>query len=380
MEKHYSLLKAAGLLGVTTQTLRNWDNAGKLRTIRTPGNQRRVPESEIVRLSGGTVDITTENKQKPQRLTVEKQEKPVIPEEITEIPAINIKREDNFLLMCKDTAVYDIAQKAVLNEKLLPGCMLKNTMDYNQWVKTRYAEQTNFSAQNIIRNTFEKNNYDHIINTTRALSLSDSYWIKKHDEEVLFDEVSPYINFNQHANLFVSGKTDKKWLDSHTILKINAFREFEPYLLCEALGLKNVTEAQAAEEGMMLSNFTSPDLFYESMEQYGTTEEDPRDFMIEKYKEQAVALFVIDYLVENNDRHPDDYGFLRNSATGEYVLMAPYHNFDWAWSGDVIALPESALRGYKGYIHELCRWVIDIASDFEYGTIIERRASELLRE
>jgi len=52
MEKHISLAKAAELLGVTTKTLRVWDAGGKLKTIRTPGNQRRVPESEVSRILG----------------------------------------------------------------------------------------------------------------------------------------------------------------------------------------------------------------------------------------------------------------------------------------------------------------------------------------
>lgn len=34
------------------QTLRVWDRAGKIRTIRTDGGQRRVPQSEIDRLTG----------------------------------------------------------------------------------------------------------------------------------------------------------------------------------------------------------------------------------------------------------------------------------------------------------------------------------------
>ena len=52
MEKHITMAKAAELLGVTTKTLRIWDATGKLKTVRTPGNQRRVPESEISRLLG----------------------------------------------------------------------------------------------------------------------------------------------------------------------------------------------------------------------------------------------------------------------------------------------------------------------------------------
>jgi excisionase family DNA binding protein len=42
--------KAAEQLGVTVQTIRAWDKEGKIRVARTPGNQRRIPESEVARL------------------------------------------------------------------------------------------------------------------------------------------------------------------------------------------------------------------------------------------------------------------------------------------------------------------------------------------
>ncbi len=49
-EEYLSLSKAAELLGVTTKTIRNWDDRGKIRTVRTPGNHRRIPISEVTRL------------------------------------------------------------------------------------------------------------------------------------------------------------------------------------------------------------------------------------------------------------------------------------------------------------------------------------------
>ena len=41
---------AAKLLGVSTDTLRRWDRADKLRTTRDERNRRRVPVSEVERL------------------------------------------------------------------------------------------------------------------------------------------------------------------------------------------------------------------------------------------------------------------------------------------------------------------------------------------
>ena len=43
---------AARAIGVSPDTLRRWDRAGKLRTIRDDRNRRRVPASEVKRLSG----------------------------------------------------------------------------------------------------------------------------------------------------------------------------------------------------------------------------------------------------------------------------------------------------------------------------------------
>jgi excisionase family DNA binding protein len=46
-DKQYSLSEAAKILGVTTKTLRNWDNQGKIHTTRTAGGHRRISEGVI---------------------------------------------------------------------------------------------------------------------------------------------------------------------------------------------------------------------------------------------------------------------------------------------------------------------------------------------
>lgn len=45
-----SLGDAAHALGVSVDTLRRWDKAGKIATVRDEGNRRRVPIAEIERL------------------------------------------------------------------------------------------------------------------------------------------------------------------------------------------------------------------------------------------------------------------------------------------------------------------------------------------
>ena len=46
--------EVAQILGVSPVTIRAWDKNGKIKTIRTPGNQRRIPEEELRRILGNT--------------------------------------------------------------------------------------------------------------------------------------------------------------------------------------------------------------------------------------------------------------------------------------------------------------------------------------
>lgn len=398
VEKHYTLLKAAELLGVTTQTLRNWDNSGKICAIRTPGNQRRIPESEISRLLNYPANNAMDTKQAPQQSTDDErtitdkatEKSKAFQEAADKLPKIVPDKEENHILMCKDVEVYDIARNKIISESLVPGCILRKTMDYPQWMKTRYSTDTNFSAVRLMQRAFGSYNHEHAAVITRALSLSDNYWLKKQNEDVRYESITPYIHKEWDAvdgytggslsNLFINGKNDKRWLTAQTLLKQNSSKEIEPYSLCAAMGLTHTVKTQAMGDGIILNNFTSTSLFYESMQQSGFAEKnaDPREIAVENFGELAVALFVIDYLVENTDRHPGNYGFLRDSNTGEYISMAPYYDFDWAWSGNVTALPDNAWQEYSDYIHGLCRHAISVAADFEYGSVIESRAGEML--
>ena len=51
MPETVSLGEAAQALGVSVDTLRRWDRAGKLRTVRDERNRRRVPAAEVRRRS-----------------------------------------------------------------------------------------------------------------------------------------------------------------------------------------------------------------------------------------------------------------------------------------------------------------------------------------
>lgn len=52
----YTAGEAARALGISLDTLRRWDRAGRIRTERDPGNRRVVPAEEIERLRGKADD------------------------------------------------------------------------------------------------------------------------------------------------------------------------------------------------------------------------------------------------------------------------------------------------------------------------------------
>ena len=55
--------EAARRLGISLDTLRRWDRAGKIRTLRDSANRRVVPASELERLSTRTdADVSARNR------------------------------------------------------------------------------------------------------------------------------------------------------------------------------------------------------------------------------------------------------------------------------------------------------------------------------
>jgi molybdopterin-binding protein len=60
----YSVGEAARLLGVSVDTLRRWDQQGRIKTHRDPANRRRVPVREVERLRqrSGSRELSARNR------------------------------------------------------------------------------------------------------------------------------------------------------------------------------------------------------------------------------------------------------------------------------------------------------------------------------
>jgi molybdopterin-binding protein len=61
-ERLLTAAEAARALGISLDTLRRWDRAGRIKTVRDDGNRRLVPASEVDRLrGGGTESLSARN-------------------------------------------------------------------------------------------------------------------------------------------------------------------------------------------------------------------------------------------------------------------------------------------------------------------------------
>ena len=59
----YTASEAARALGISLDTLRRWDRAGRIRTRRDSANRRLVPAGEVARLRGGEqADVSARNR------------------------------------------------------------------------------------------------------------------------------------------------------------------------------------------------------------------------------------------------------------------------------------------------------------------------------
>ena len=249
------------------------------------------------------------------------------------------------VLYCKNKPVYDIESEKVYSANLLPGLMSKDpcAATFKTWFKYRYSANTNSIARKLKGVTFGQGNRVMINKTTHALSLSDSYWVKDENDHVSFEQISPYYapfwtgdspyEGQSIPTLYVGGYLTKEWISSKILQKYgdNSELEYLAIKLCESCGV-SVNSAYRLDDGVAVENITNPDIMIETAEQSGRLDVD--NYTVEDIEAlfglPGVQMIAIDAIVANGDRHPGNFGWLRDTETGQYLGMAPLYDFDHA--------------------------------------------------
>ena len=293
----------------------------------------------------------------------------------------------DFLLMHQNIPVYDITNDKVINENFAPGAVKQGYLSFFEWMKTRYSATSNVKSRRAMLRTFGTDNHNNILKLTRALSLSDQYWLKEKSEAVSFESITPYLNegwaegdwFSEGsiATLFTNGAATKQWDNSTELRKFNSEKEYDVFQIAAEIWPKAreanlIPDTRLDDRDLVVSNFTSLDVFLEALDQ--SAELGPLDNHFEKaidlYGKSAVNLLLLDYIVEHDDRHSGNIGILRCSHTGRRLdTMSPWYDFDWCFSDNVIPLPGIIFADYR-----------DLVSDFVTKVKLLLNSSELVRK
>jgi hypothetical protein len=243
--------------------------------------------------------------------------------------------------MCKETPIYDLNTKTVLCAGLMPGSVLYG-MSIETWAMHRKSVLSNVIARKVYFSAFGYEPEAFEERKTHMLSLSDCYWKKSDNEDIGFDEISPYYTefwdgtgmYRGGAipTIYTSGAVSKYWIDRDRLYKKGCTVELEAYSLAAELGIPcNKVEESPDKSGIIVYNITNPDVMLEPAicsGRFRGTFFPTIDEVVTNFGEDGLAMLAFDAITGNVDRHLENFGFLRDANTGEYLGMAPLYDFD----------------------------------------------------
>ena len=235
------------------------------------------------------------------------------------------------------------------------------TMD--DWIDGRQIAKHRVSIERLMRQLGMNTRHDFIA-MARCLSLTDTFWVKRVDEELTWGEVSLYRNpFDDviariafdgtgmygrrnsptSPEYATSGSFAKCWVREGDVISLlkrgshgYANAGFEPYSevlasdILQAAGIAHVPYSLVNYHGSLASKcplFTSEDIGFVSAHRFFAGPFGVKDmlaFACEHGGEESFReMVVMDAVFANVDRHAGNYGFLVDNAAGAILGMAP---------------------------------------------------------
>ncbi len=210
-----------------------------------------------------------------------------------------------------------------------------------------------------------------LLDKAYGLSLSDQYWIKPYDEDIKYEDINFFDNdFNDlefteatfsndvtlssnitfmTPNNTTDGVLRKTWVidqGKRYLLKaglkdevLQPFNEVLATMICERLGFNHVAYTLDKVKGNIVSKCecfinTDTELIPARQILKGLSDPDKinayqkyikilSDNGIENAKEKIDNMFILDYLMLNNDRHLNNFGIIRDVNTLKWIDVAP---------------------------------------------------------
>ena len=240
----------------------------------------------------------------------------------------------------------------------------------DDWIDGRQIAKHRVAIERLMRELGLTNRHEFIA-MARCLSLTDTFWMKRADEAITWDEVSLYRNPFDDAiariafdgtgmygrqnsptspEFATSGSFAKCWVREDGgifLLKRGstgyANAGFEPYSeklasdMLYAAGVEHVPYEVVRFHGSLASKcplFTSEEIGFVSAHRFFEgpfSVADMMEFAATHGAEEAFReMIVMDAVMGNVDRHAGNYGFLVDNATGKVLGMAPLFDHNMA--------------------------------------------------
>lgn len=195
-----------------------------------------------------------------------------------------------------------------------------------------------------------------------CVSLTDVFWVRKHGEDVTFKQIDLYDNTLNEAvveislrgrqmtvtnrelaqDLSTKGCFPKAWIrdkEGFRLLKDgdeNAVRrELLASQICQCFAVRQVVYRESSFEGIQVSESSLVTSKEQSMiskmsfDIYACNHDlDTLEICKEIDPETYYGMNILDYLTGNTDRHPENWGFLVDNTTNDYISLYPVMDFN----------------------------------------------------
>lgn len=269
-------------------------------------------------------------------------------------------------------------EAAVLNEKFIPydlyleeghdfDTLLNNINNFYHWCASRVLSLDRKYAKEILNSigmaqAMTDQDRAKIALSYHCVSLTDIYWVKKSDEEISYEKINLYDNSLNEAvvelslrgkpmtvtnqelaqDLSTKGCFPKAWIrrgNTFILLKDGGDdaveRELLASALCRCFDFRQVEYKEGCYDGQKVTEsniITSKRYSIASKMAFEIYAQNHDLNVLEEClridRETYYGMNILDYLVGNIDRHPENWGVLVDNCTNEYISLYPIMDFN----------------------------------------------------
>ena len=270
----------------------------------------------------------------------------------------------------------------VLDNDLCPFWFIRSD-SFPNWLESRDADFSRVNARLLRKSLYNTTSEFERLKHNHSIQITDNYWFKFDGESLKHKDVIPVKDLYEDTVLYgktpsnpskdynyeisTLGSYDKCWKkdsDGWWLYKKGSsnkiLTEYFCYLVSKALGFRTAEYKVVSNELIKSKMFLKPNEVFEHMEGLvGSIDLSTYNYKLLKSLEDSfnvsltrdyLNILYFDILVNNYDRHTQNYGLIRDGDTGNVLSLGP--NFDYN---------ESNLDNTDEYLDES---LIDVLKEF----------------